>query len=115
MEEKCLFCKIIEGVIKSNKVYEDEEIVAIEDINPQAPVHVLLVPKKHIPTALELQKEDERCIGRVFIVAKKLAEQLKISDKGFRIVLNCKDYGGQAVYHLHFHLLGGRQMGWPPG
>jgi histidine triad (HIT) family protein len=113
--KECLFCKIAEGLIKSKVVYEDEEIIAIEDINPQAPVHVLMMPKRHIPTALEVEEEDAKVVGRIFVVAKNLAEKLGVSEKGFRIVLNCKDHGGQAVYHLHFHLLGGRQMGWPPG
>ena len=108
--DNCLFCKIIKGKIPSNKVYEDDEILAFKDINPQAPVHVLVVPKKHIPCAKDIKVEDEALIGRMFTVINKIAEDLKL-ENGFRIVNNCGEDGGQEVMHLHFHLLGGKKLG----
>ena len=111
----CLFCKIINGDIPTTKVFEDELIIAIEDINPQAPTHLLIIPKKHIPTALELSSKDRQLIGEIFLRANKLAEERKIDQSGFRIVNNCQEGAGQTVFHIHFHLLGGRPMTWPPG
>ena len=108
--EDCLFCKIIKGDIPSNKVYEDEEILAFKDINPLAPVHILVIPKKHIGSANEITEEDEQLIGKIFVVIKKLAKEFKL-ENGYRIVNNCGEDGGQAVKHLHFHLLGGRKLG----
>ena len=107
--DNCLFCKIIKGEIPSTKVYEDDEILAFKDINPIAPVHILVIPKKHIACAKDITVEDEALIGRMFTVINKIAEDLKL-DNGFRIVNNCGEDGGQEVMHLHFHLLGGRKL-----
>ena len=100
---------IIKGEIPSNKVYEDDEILAFKDINPMAPVHILVIPKKHIESANEITEEDEKVIGKIFTVIKKLAKDNNL-DNGYRIVNNCGEDGGQAVKHLHFHLLGGRKL-----
>ena len=107
--EDCIFCKIIKGEIPSNKVYEDDEILAFKDINPMAPVHILVIPKKHIKSANEIEEADELLIGKMFTVLKKIAKESKL-DNGYRIVSNCGEDGGQAVKHLHFHLLGGRKL-----
>ena len=107
--DDCIFCKIIKGEIPSNKVYEDDEILAFKDINPVAPVHILVIPKKHIESTNEISQEDELLIGKMFTVIKKLAKENNL-DKGYRIVNNCGEEGGQAVKHLHFHLLGGRKL-----
>lgn len=115
MISDCLFCKIIKGDISSNKVFEDGQMIAIEDIDPQAPTHLLIIPKKHIAKALELTSEDRQLIGDIFLRCNKLAEEREIDQSGFRIVNNCQEGAGQSVFHLHFHLLGGRKMTWPPG
>jgi len=107
--DDCLFCKIIKGEIPSNKVYEDDEILAFKDINPIAPVHILVIPKKHIACAKDIQKEDEALIGKMFTVINQIANELKL-DNGFRIINNCGSDGGQEVMHLHFHLLGGKKL-----
>lgn len=107
--EDCIFCKIIKGEIPSNKVYEDDEILAFKDINPMAPVHILIVPKKHIESANDIEEEDEKVIGRIFTVIKKLAKEHNL-ENGYRIVNNCGEDGGQEVKHIHFHLLGGRKL-----
>ena len=106
----CVFCEIIKGNIPSTKVYEDEFVTAFNDLNPQTPVHVLIVPKKHIASANELTEADVETVGRVFIAAKKIAEQLGL-ESGYRIINNCGADAGQTVMHLHFHLLGGRKLG----
>ena len=111
----CLFCNIIAGRIPAKMVYEDEDLVAFEDINPQAPVHLLLVPRKHIPTTLDAAPEDQLLLGRIMLAAAQLARQFGFAEDGFRIVNNCNDAGGQTVWHIHFHLLGGRVFSWPPG
>lgn len=111
----CLFCGIIERRVKGDLVYEDELVVAFKDIVPRAPVHVLIVPRKHIATLVELQRSDNLLIGEIFNVAGRLAQQFGIADTGYRVVVNCGADAGQTVFHLHFHLLGGRQMSWPPG
>ena len=111
----CLFCGIVEGKIKGEIVYRDNSIVAFKDINPKAPVHILIVPTKHIATLLDLQEEDKEIFGEIFAVANRLAEQQGISKGGFRVVANCGAGAGQTVFHIHFHLLGGRPMEWPPG
>ncbi|MDD6275346.1 MAG: histidine triad nucleotide-binding protein [Clostridia bacterium] len=110
----CLFCKIINGEIPSAKVYEDETVFAFRDIEPQAPTHILIVPKEHIKSAAEIDESNSAVIAHIFEVAAKLAEQEGLTD-GFRIVNNCGDIAGQSVKHLHFHLMGGRQFGWPAG
>ncbi len=109
----CLFCKIVSGQIPSDRVYEDDQVIAIRDINPQAPVHVLILPKQHIASVMELT--DSRLLGRMMVAAAHVARQARIADRGFRLVTNTGPEGGQAVPHLHLHLLGGRQMEWPPG
>ncbi|KYO65164.1 histidine triad nucleotide-binding protein [Thermovenabulum gondwanense] len=112
---ECIFCRIIRKEIPSNIVYEDDNIIAFKDINPQAPVHLLVVPKKHIPNLLEVEEKDSFLILEITRVIKELAKTYNIDDKGFRVVINTGDEGGQTVHHLHFHLLGGRFMTWPPG
>ncbi|MBI5049535.1 MAG: histidine triad nucleotide-binding protein [Nitrospirae bacterium] len=111
----CLFCRIVEKKIPSKKVYEDEHVFAFEDIHPQAPVHILVVPKKHISTILEAKEEDNELIGRMFQTANKLAKDRGVAERGFRLVLNCNRESGQTIYHIHLHLLAGRAMHWPPG
>ena len=111
----CLFCKIDKGETPAEKVYEDDRIFAIQDINPQAPVHLLIVPKSHHSTVLEIQESDHELMGSVFTVANQLARERSLDQSGFRIVVNCGAEAGQSVFHIHFHLLGGRTMKWPPG
>jgi histidine triad (HIT) family protein len=113
--EECLFCKIIKGEIPCKKVYEDEYIFSFEDINPEAPKHVLVVPKVHISSINEITEQQKDLIGHIFISISKIAKELNISESGFRVVSNCGEDGGQTVNHLHFHLLGGRTLNWPPG
>ncbi|WP_303722562.1 histidine triad nucleotide-binding protein [Malonomonas rubra] len=115
MATNCLFCKISAGEIPATIRYEDEDLIAIEDITPQAPHHLLIVPRKHIRTTLDLTTADNNLIGHVYQVAGKLANDLGFAQDGFRIVNNCNEAGGQSVWHLHFHLLGGRDFSWPPG
>ena len=110
----CIFCKIANGEIPSKKAYEDDQILAFYDLDPQAPVHILLIPKNHISSANELTEENSKVVSHIFVVAAKLAKELGL-EKGYRIVNNCGEDGGQTVQHLHFHLLGGRSMKWPPG
>ena len=109
----CLFCKMAAGIIKPDVVLEDENILAFRDINPQAPVHILIIPKRHIATLNDL--DDTLLAGRLLLAAVSLAKQEGLSDTGYRTLFNCNKQGGQEVYHLHLHLLGGRQMIWPPG
>lgn len=113
--EDCLFCKIVSGEMDTDFVYSDDKVVAFEDINPQAPVHLLIVPKNHIEDLNQLEEIDGDLIAHIYQVAKKLAAEKDIAESGYRIVSNCGDDGGQTVYHIHFHLLGGRAMQWPPG
>ena len=110
--EDCIFCKIIKKEIPSNIVYEDEEIFAFRDINPVAPTHILVIPKKHINYVTELKEEDEALVGKIYTVINKIAKQESIDEKGFRVVVNCKEDGGQEVKHLHFHLIGGKKLGF---
>jgi histidine triad (HIT) family protein len=110
----CLFCRIICGEIPSKKVYEDADVFAFEDINPQAPTHVLVIPKKHFAGLREAQRTDAELIGRCHLVAAEIARQRKI-ENGYRTVLNVGPGAGQSVFHLHVHLLGGRSLSWPPG
>ena len=111
----CLFCRIINKKIPSKIVYEDKHVFAFEDINPQAPVHVLIVPKKHMATVLEATPESNELIGQLFQIANKIAKDKGIAERGFRLVMNCNPEAGQTVYHIHLHLLAGRPMHWPPG
>jgi histidine triad (HIT) family protein len=112
--DDCLFCKIVHGDIPSNKVYEDDTVFAFRDINPQAPTHILIIPKEHIKSAAELDESNSAVVAHIFEVAAKLAKQEGLKD-GFRIVNNCGDIAGQTVKHLHFHLMGGREFTWPAG
>ena len=107
----CIFCKIINKEIQSSIVYEDDEILAFKDINPVAPVHILVIPKKHIASLIDLNKEDELIIGKIYTAINKIAEQEGIDSKGFRVIVNCGEDGGQEVKHLHFHVLGGKKLG----
>ncbi len=111
----CIFCQIAQHEIDATIIYEDEDVIAFEDIDPQAPQHILIVPKMHISTLMELQEGNHAIIQRLFSVAQHVATLLHIENSGFRVVLNCNPDGGQTVYHLHAHLLGGRKMNWPPG
>lgn len=111
----CIFCRIINGQVPSQRVYEDDDVIAIRDINPQAPVHVLLMPKRHIASVLEAANGDAGLLGRIVLAAATVARQEGIAQRGFRLLTNTGPDGGQAVAHLHFHLLGGRRMAWPPG
>ena len=111
----CLFCRIAEGKIPATLVYSNDEIVAFRDINPQAPTHILVIPRRHITSVLELDAADEAFAGRLLRTAASIAKAEKIADAGFRLVLNCNRDGGQTVFHLHVHLVGGRPMQWPPG
>ena len=111
----CLFCKIASGEIPTDLIFENEEIVAFRDIDPQAPVHVLIIPRQHIPTLFDTSSDHSELLGRMQHAAIELARSLNLDESGFRLVTNCLEGGGQSVFHLHLHLLGGRQMAWPPG
>ena len=111
----CLFCGIVEGTIKANIVYQNDLVVAFNDIGPKAPVHVLIIPRKHIVGVLDITADDGAVIAEIFQVAARLAREFGIADSGFRVVVNSGPDSGQSVFHLHYHLLGGRQMSWPPG
>lgn len=109
----CLFCKIVNKEIKSDIVYEDNDIIAFNDVNPQAPVHILIIPKQHIPTFNDIN--DYFILGKIASTIQKIVKDKKIDQAGYRIVINCNKMAGQAVFHLHYHLLGGRFLNWPPG
>lgn len=115
MAADCIFCKICAGEIPAKVRYRDDEVIVFDDLDAQAPHHFLIVPHKHIRTTLDLTTADNELIGHVYQVAGKIAHDLGFSEDGFRVVNNCNEGGGQAVWHLHFHLLGGRDMLWPPG
>ncbi len=115
MNPNCIFCKIVAREIPAKIVYEDEDLLCFQDINPQAPVHVLLIPKKHIPSMAEIQENDIHLIGKLFFTASKIAKKLGIEEDGFRLVVNTNRDAQQTVFHLHIHILGGRPMSWPPG
>ncbi|MHB8742844.1 MAG: histidine triad nucleotide-binding protein [Sulfuricaulis sp.] len=115
MTAECLFCKMVSGQIKPNTVYEDDNVLAFQDINPQAPVHILVIPKKHIATLNDLDQETAGIINNILMKAVQIAKQLEIAESGYRVVMNCNANAGQSVFHLHLHLLGGRIMRWPPG
>jgi len=110
-----LFLKIINREIPADIIYESDEILAFRDINPQAPVHVLIIPKEYIKTINDMESKHAEMAGKLFLVAAEIARKEGIAENGYRVVMNCNKAGGQAVYHIHLHLLGGRQMGWPPG
>ena len=112
---KSIFTQIIDREIPADIVFENDSAIAIKDINPQAPVHILIIPKKHIATINDIQESDKVLIGELFLIAKNLAKELGIDRDGYRTIFNCNEHGGQTVYHIHLHLIGGRQLGWPPG
>jgi histidine triad (HIT) family protein len=111
----CLFCKIVEKKQPAKILYEDDDVLAFEDISPQAPTHVLIIPKKHIATTNDIEVSDLKLVGAVVYRASELAKELGIAERGYRLVFNCNQHAGQAVFHIHCHLLGGRRMQWPPG
>lgn len=111
----CLFCKIAAGEIPAKLIYEDEQVVAFDDINPQAPHHKLIIPRKHIATLNDLSSDDNVLVGHMAQTAQKIAKDLGIADEGYRLVMNCNRGAGQTVFHIHAHLLGGRHLSWPPG
>jgi histidine triad (HIT) family protein len=113
--EECIFCKIINKDIPASVVYEDEQMIAFDDINPQAPIHVLLIPKEHFPSLNEIPEEKKDVLSHLLIKAREIAQEKGIAGRGYRIVLNTARESGQEVLHIHFHLLGGRRMTWPPG
>jgi len=111
----CIFCKIVNKDIPSEIIYEDDKVLAFKDVSPQAPVHILVVPKKHIESLNHLDGEDFDLIGHIFKIIKTIAEDLGVKEDGYRVVNNCGEFGGQTVPHIHFHLLGARKFSWPPG
>jgi len=111
----CIFCKIRDGEIPAEIIYDDDDVLAFRDINPKAPVHVLLIPKTHIATVDDLDQKDAALVGNLVLTAKQIARNEGLDENGYRMVINCREHGGQEVYHLHLHLLGGRRMSWPPG
>ncbi|MFI5255588.1 MAG: histidine triad nucleotide-binding protein [Candidatus Limnocylindrales bacterium] len=113
--DDCLFCRIVAGQIPSRRVHEDDQLIAIHDINPRAPTHILLIPRRHIDSALDLSEADGPLLGRLFAVAADIARQQGLAEHGYRLVANVGTWGGQTVDHLHLHLMGGRSFAWPPG
>ncbi len=111
----CIFCQIATGKIPSEKIFENERVLAFRDLNPQAPTHVLVIPRRHIRTLNDLQSSDATLIGEMMLAATQVAAKEKLAESGYRVVMNCNHDGGQSVYHIHVHLLGGRYMKWPPG
>ncbi len=111
----CIFCKIISGDIPGDIVYQNEDVLAFRDLNPQAPTHILIIPKKHISTINDLQAEDAELVGKMFLAARQIAKDEGIAEEGYRTVMNCNAGAGQTVFHIHLHILGGRGMNWPPG
>ncbi len=115
MSDDCLFCKILAGDIPADIIYESESAIGFRDINPQAPTHVLIIPRRHIATINDLGPGDKETVGGLYLAAKAIAEDEGLSEPGYRVVMNCNEGAGQSVFHLHLHLLGGRGLGWPPG
>ncbi len=111
----CLFCKVLEGEIPADIVFESDEVLAFRDVNPKAPTHILIIPRMHISTVNDLAENHELIMGKLFSVAKIIAAQEGVSDDGYRLVVNCNEKAGQTVFHIHMHLLAGRSMHWPPG
>ncbi len=111
----CIFCKIAGGDVPAKLVHEDDEVVAFHDVHPQAPTHVLVIPRRHIPTLLDAEEGDAALLGRLQTTAVAIARELGLDRDGFRLVTNCLEGAGQSVFHIHLHLLGGRRLGWPPG
>ena len=115
MTTDCLFCKMVAGQIKPDSVYEDDEVLAFRDINPQAPLHALVIPKQHITTLNDMRPEDAGLIGKMYLAARQVAQQAGYGESGYRTVVNCNRDAGQSVWHVHLHVLAGRVMHWPPG
>ncbi|MFL6623345.1 MAG: histidine triad nucleotide-binding protein [Sulfurifustaceae bacterium] len=115
MSENCLFCKMVSGEVKADVVYQNDKVLAFRDINPQAPTHVLVIPKRHIASLNDLRDEDAELAGSLLLAVRRIAKDLGVADAGYRTVINTNAQGGQLVFHIHVHLLGGRQMKWPPG
>ena len=113
--QDCLFCKIVDGGLPADIVYENDSLVAFRDINPKAPTHILLIPRRHVATMNDLQDGDESLVGDLFITAARIAADEGLADDGYRVVMNCNEAAGQSVFHIHLHLMGGRTMTWPPG
>ena len=111
----CIFCRIAAGQIPATMLYDDGEVLAFRDINPEAPVHLLIVPRRHISTLNDLNEADAALIGRLYLAGKQVAAELGVAERGYRTVINCNRDAGQIVFHIHMHLLSGREMGWPPG
>lgn len=111
----CLFCKMAAGEIQPDIVYQDDDVIAFRDINPQAPTHVLIIPRRHISTINDMQGTDAALTGKLFLAAAQVAQQEGIAEQGYRTVMNCNAAAGQTVFHMHLHMLGGREMRWPPG
>ncbi len=111
----CLFCKILDGDIPADVIYESDTAIAFRDISPQAPTHVLIIPRRHIPTINDLATGDEQLVGTLFTAAREIAALEGLTDEGYRVVMNCNEGAGQSVFHIHMHLLGGRVLRWPPG
>ena len=111
----CIFCDIVDGKIPSRKAYEDESVVAFHDVNPQAPIHILVVPRKHVTNLNDLEAGDDALVGSMVRRARDLARETGLAERGYRLVFNCGDDAGYSVYHIHLHLVGGRALGWPPG
>ncbi|WP_198266378.1 histidine triad nucleotide-binding protein [sulfur-oxidizing endosymbiont of Gigantopelta aegis] len=114
-QSNCLFCQIAQYKIPAKIAYEDEHIIAFHDISPQAPIHILIIPKQHIATINDFSERESDLLGKMILVAKKLAHELGVADDGYRLNMNCNQQGGQTVFHTHLHLLAGRQFAWPPG
>ncbi len=115
VEKDCLFCKIVDGSLPADIVYENDSLIAFRDIGPKAPTHVLLIPRRHIATMNDLQEGDIPIAGELFTTAAKIAADEGLAEDGYRVVMNCNEAAGQSVFHIHLHLLGGRPMSWPPG
>jgi histidine triad (HIT) family protein len=115
MAEDCLFCRLVSGAIPSRRLHEDEETFAFHDIAPQAPVHFLVIPKRHIATLDDLTDADGGLVAKLVLTGRRLASEQGLSDGGYRFVMNCREGAGQSVFHIHLHVLGGRRMNWPPG
>jgi histidine triad (HIT) family protein len=111
----CLFCKMVSGEILTDVVFEDDDVLAFRDVNPQAPLHVLVIPKNHIPTVNDLTPEHAGLVGKMYLAARQIAADAGVAEPGYRMVMNCNPEAGQSVYHIHLHVLGGRPMSWPPG
>ncbi|MDG2107527.1 MAG: histidine triad nucleotide-binding protein [Woeseiaceae bacterium] len=114
-EKNCLFCKIVAGEIPADIIYESVTTIAFRDINPQAPLHMLIIPRKHIATINDITPQDQEVVGDLYLAARDIASSEGIADEGYRIVMNCNEAAGQTVFHIHMHLLGGRALTWPPG